>query len=93
MSIKLFDLTGEVALVTGGTHGLGMAMANGLGAAGATLVINDLNQDKLDDARRIYRKAGFDVKTYLFDVTNEKKVMEMIPLIEKEVRSHHHSGE
>jgi gluconate 5-dehydrogenase len=85
MSIKLFDLTGEVALVTGGTHGLGMAMANGLGAAGATLVINDLNQDKLDDARKNYRKAGFDVKAYLFDVTNEKKVMEMIPLIEKEV--------
>jgi gluconate 5-dehydrogenase len=85
MSVKLFDLTGEVALITGGTHGLGMAMANGLGAAGATLVINDLVQDKLDHARQVYHQAGFDVKGYLFDVTDEKKVMEMIPLIEKEV--------
>ena len=40
MSINLFDLTGKVALITGGTHGLGMAMALGLGNAGATLVIN-----------------------------------------------------
>ena len=39
-----FELTGNVALVTGATHGLGMAMANGLGAAGAVLVI-DGNQN------------------------------------------------
>ena len=35
---SLFDLTGQVALITGATHGLGMAMAKGLGKAGATLV-------------------------------------------------------
>ncbi len=40
MSINLFDLTGKTALVTGGTHGLGMAMAMGLGKAGAKIVIN-----------------------------------------------------
>ena len=36
----MFDLTGKVALITGATHGLGMAMANGLGSAGARLVVN-----------------------------------------------------
>jgi gluconate 5-dehydrogenase len=85
MSMKLFDLTGEVALITGGTHGLGMAIACGLGSAGATLVINDLNQEKLDHAIQAYHQAGYEVKGYLFDVTDEKKVMEMIPRIEKEV--------
>ena len=49
--LKMFDLTGKVALVTGATHGLGMAMANGLGAAGAHLVINgNSSQKKIDDS-------------------------------------------
>ena len=42
MSIKLLDLTGKTALVTGGTHGLGMAIATGLAQAGAKIVINDI---------------------------------------------------
>lgn len=46
MSTKLFDLTGKIALVTGGTHGLGMSMAIGLGNAGATLVINGASSQK-----------------------------------------------
>ena len=49
--MDLFDLKGRVALVTGATHGLGMAMATGLGKAGATLVINGhSSQEKLDAA-------------------------------------------
>ena len=40
MSTSLFDLTGKVALVTGATHGLGMAMAKGVGQAGAIVIIN-----------------------------------------------------
>ena len=46
MGLSLFDLTGKVALVTGSTHGLGMAMAEGLGKAGATLVINGNSSQK-----------------------------------------------
>ena len=53
MSLKLFDLTGEIALITGGTHGLGMAMARGLAGAGARLVINDISRDKLDNALQV----------------------------------------
>jgi len=84
MSLQLFDLTGETALVTGGTHGLGMAISRGLAGAGARLVINDLSREKLDSALEIYRSEGIDAKGYLFDVTDEKKVVEMIPVIEKE---------
>jgi gluconate 5-dehydrogenase len=85
MPVNLFDLTGEIALVTGGTHGLGMAMAKGLAGAGAALVINDINREKLDSAEKAYHLAGIKVRNYLFDVTNEKMVSDMIPLIEKEV--------
>ncbi len=82
----LFDLTGKVALITGGTHGLGMAMAMGLGQAGATLVINGhSSQEKIDKALEAYRAKGITAYGYLFDVTQEAAVMESVTRIESEV--------
>ncbi len=85
MSLKLFDLTGKTALVTGGTHGLGMAIATGLANTGAKIVVNDVSGEKLENARKAYQKNGIDVQTYLFDVTDDKAVDEYITRIEKEV--------
>lgn len=85
MSTNLFDLTGKRALVTGGVHGLGMAMAKGLGHAGAELIINNFSEDMLDEARLEYEKEGLTVHTYVFDVTDDKAVEKHIDLIEKEV--------
>ncbi|MCB4807888.1 gluconate 5-dehydrogenase [Tamlana sp. 62-3] len=86
MSVNLFDLTGKVALVTGGTHGLGQAMATGLGNAGATLVINGASsQEKLDKAVEYYKALGIKAYGYLFDVTNEALVIKNIAAIEKKV--------
>jgi gluconate 5-dehydrogenase len=85
MSLELFDLTGKTALVTGGTHGLGMAIATGLAEAGAKIVVNDLSEDKLENAKKEYKENGIDVATYVFDVTNEAQVIEALNTIEKEV--------
>lgn len=86
MSMNLFDLTGKTALITGGTHGLGMAMAMGIGKAGATVVVNGhSSQQKIDDALAQYKEAGIDAKGYLFDVTDEQAVKTNITKIEKEV--------
>lgn len=82
--IKLFDLSGKRALITGGTHGLGMAMAKGIGLAGAKLIINGHSPDKMKDALDAYRKEGIDATGYLFDVTNDQSVKEAIDKIEKE---------
>ena len=83
--LDLFSLEGEVALVTGGTHGLGMAVAPALAAAGATLVINGHSADRLEKALKIYRDKGIDAKGYLFDVTDERQVAESVARIENEV--------
>ena len=85
MSINLFDLTGKVVLVTGAVHGLGMAMAKGLGNAGATIVVNNHSKDSLETAVKEYKECGLNVFGYEFDVTDEKGVKAAIEKIEKEV--------
>ena len=82
----MFNLDGKVALVTGATHGLGMAMASGLGAAGAKLVVNgNSSQEKIDTAVAQYRSAGIDAFGYRFNVTDEAEVEAAVSQIESEV--------
>lgn len=86
MSKSLFDLTGKVALVTGATHGLGMAMAKGIGKAGARVVINgNSSQEKIDSAVAQFNADGIDTYGYRFDVTDEKAVIDSIGKIQAEV--------
>lgn len=86
MMHPLFDLSGKIALVTGATQGLGMAMAKGLAGAGATLVINgQSSRGKIDQALIEYRRCGLDVQGYQFDVTDEAQVNAAAAAIEKDV--------
>lgn len=85
MSTKLFDLTGKTALITGATHGLGMAIATGLADAGATIIINDIFPEKLAEAKEHYRELGIGVHTYELNVTDENAVEKTVPVMEKEV--------
>jgi gluconate 5-dehydrogenase len=82
---KMYDLTGKVALVTGGTHGIGMAIGKTLAKAGAKLCVNDLSEEKLVQSKKEYAKDGIDVYTLIFDVTKEEDVDRGISEIEKEV--------
>lgn len=82
---ELFDLSGKVALITGGTHGIGMAVGKILGKAGAKICVNDLDQSRLDEARKQYAEAGIDAFTIVFDVTSEEDVDRGISAIEREV--------
>ncbi|QXP67603.1 gluconate 5-dehydrogenase [Polaribacter sp. AHE13PA] len=86
MSQTLFDITGKVALITGATHGLGMAMAMGLGRAGATIVVNgNSSQEKVDNAVVEYQKEGIIAFGYQFNVADEEEVIAAVKKIEKDV--------
>jgi len=84
---ELFDLTGKVALVTGGTHGIGMAIAKTFGKAGAKIAVNDLSDEKLESCKKEYKNSGIDVYTLKFDVTDESAVDKGIAEIEENVGS------
>lgn len=86
MKDSLFDLEGKVALVTGATHGLGMAMAKGLGLAGASVIINgNSSQEKIERAVAEFLSLGINAKGYRFDVTDEQAVIASVKKIESEV--------
>ncbi len=86
MGNSLFDIKGKIALVTGSTHGLGMAMAKGLGHSGATIIINgNSSQPKIDEAVMEFKKEGIIAFGYKFNVAIESEVMAAISKIESEV--------
>jgi len=86
MGNSLFDIKGKIALVTGSTHGLGMAMAKGLGHAGATIIINgNSSQPKIDEAVLEFNKEGITAFGYKFNVAVESEVIAAISKIESEV--------
>lgn len=76
----IFDLTGKVALVTGGAAGIGMGIAEQFLKLGAKVVITDLYQDKLEEAKA---KLGDNCFTYLNDVTRKDEHEKLILDIEE----------
>ncbi len=87
--MNLFSLKGKRALITGGTHGLGMAMAEGLGAAGAELIITGTTPSKMETALNHYKSKGFKAYGYLFDVTNEIDAKDNLIKISEEIGEIH----
>jgi 2-deoxy-D-gluconate 3-dehydrogenase len=76
--MSLFDLTGRVAIVTGGNGGIGLGMARGLANAGATVVLAARNADKLSAAAKEIEAAGGRTRTITVDVTDEASVERMV---------------
>ena len=72
----LFDLTGKVALVTGGNNGIGLAMANGLARAGADVAIWGRSSDRNDEAVAELTKHGTKVIGLAVDVSDEQQVVD-----------------
>ena len=84
MSSNRFSLAGKVALVTGSSQGIGLAIAEGLAEAGAHVVLNGRDAAKLEQARAALSARNFKVSVAAFDVTDEAAVTAAIAAIEKD---------
>lgn len=82
MQQQYFSLTGKIALVTGGTYGIGMAMAKALAKAGAKIIFNARRQNMIDEAIKEYQSEGIDAEGYQCDVTKEEQVQSMVADVE-----------
>jgi gluconate 5-dehydrogenase len=80
--MKLFSLTGKRALITGSSQGIGLALAEGLAQAGALIVLNGRDKNKLEQARADLAHKGHTVHAAAFDVTDETAVTHAISAIE-----------
>ncbi len=82
MSIKLFDLSQTRALITGSSQGIGFALARGMAAAGAEVVLNGRDGAKLTAAADQLRSEGYTVRSIAFDATNHTEVRSAIDAFE-----------
>ena len=82
MLSQVFGLQGKRALVTGSSQGIGLAIAEGLAAAGAAVVLNGRDIGKLETARANLTAKGYSVAVAAFDVTDEKEVERAVAEIE-----------
>ena len=80
-----FSLEGKIALITGASYGIGMALAKAMASVGATIVFNDINAELVAKGMEEYKASGIKAHGYVFDVTNEDQVNEHIAKIEQEV--------
>jgi 2-deoxy-D-gluconate 3-dehydrogenase len=76
--MSLFDLTGRVALVTGGNGGIGLGMARGLAEAGAAVAIAGRNAAKSEAAATELAKLGAKIAVVTGDVTDEAQCRELV---------------
>ena len=74
----MFDLSGKVAVVTGGNGGIGLGMARGLAAAGAGIVVAARNAEKSDAAVRDLKSRGGRAVAVSVDVTQRAEVARMV---------------
>jgi gluconate 5-dehydrogenase len=75
---ELFDLTGRVAIVTGGSRGLGLEMAEGLAEAGARLLLCARRAEWLTPTVAAMRSRGFTVDGAICDVAEPQQVQEVV---------------
>lgn len=79
-----FSLENKIALITGGSYGIGFAIAVAYAEAGAKIVFNDINKDMVEKGLAAYKEKGIEAHGYVCNVTDESAVTDFIKNVEKE---------
>ena len=87
MDLSAFNLQGKVALITGGAHGIGFSIAEGMAKCGAVICFNCSSEASLEKGMAAYKAAGIDAHGYVADVSDEAAVNAMVAKIKAEVGS------
>jgi gluconate 5-dehydrogenase len=82
---ELFGLQGKRALITGSGQGIGFTLAQGLGRAGASVVLNDRNSKRLEQAVKSLRREEIHTTGVLFDVTDSGQINQQIKKLVRDV--------
>jgi len=85
MTSPLFDLTGRLALITGSTQGIGLALAEGLAAHGATVIINGRDPNRLSKTIAVLQDKGIPARGSIFDVTDRRQIDQAMESIETHI--------
>ena len=87
MDLSAFNLQGKVALITGGAHGIGFSIAEGMAKCGAVICFNCSSEASLEKGMAAYKAAGINAHGYVADVSDEDAVNAMVAKIKAEVGS------
>ena len=85
MTKTLFDLSGKVAIVTGGNGGIGLGMARGLAQAGANIAVVGRNEAKSTAAVADIQAIGVKAISVVADVTDKSAVADMVERVQREL--------
>lgn len=85
MNINKFSLEGKIAWITGGSYGIGFAIAEAYADCGATIVFNDINEELVEKGLKAFEEKGIKAHGYVCDVTDEDGVNALVKKIENEV--------
>jgi len=85
MNINKFSLEGKIAWITGGSYGIGFAIAEAYAECGATIVFNDINEELVNKGLAAFNEKGIKAHGFVCDVTDENSVNALVKKVENEI--------
>lgn len=85
MNINKFSLEGKIAWITGGSYGIGFAIAEAYADCGATIVFNDINEELINKGLAAFEEKGIKAHGFVCDVTDEDAVNALVKKVEAEI--------